>query len=291
MRAKVFYEICSRKTLYLGDNELIIGERGVAPKAVSTYPELTCHSVEDLTLLNDRETNPYLVSSSALELYKEKIIPYWEGRTMKERIFSQMDREWLDAYEAGIFTEFMEQRAPGHTTLDGKFYHKGLDRFKDDIHWALGALDFALDPLATDKREELKAMLIACDAVILLSDRYADYARELSEKATSPERASELLKISEICRKIPRNNPETFQEALQMYWFMHLATITELNGWDAMNPGHLDRYFYPFYQKDLSEGTLTKGVGQGTALCLLDKVQQPSRPAKGGGNGQGERNL
>jgi pyruvate formate-lyase/glycerol dehydratase family glycyl radical enzyme len=282
MRAKVFYEICSRKTLYLGDNELIIGERGVAPKAVSTYPELTCHSVEDLTLLNDRETNPYLVSSSALELYKEKIIPYWEGRTMKERIFSQMDREWLDAYEAGIFTEFMEQRAPGHTTLDGKFYHKGLDRFKDDIHWALGALDFASDPLATDKREELKAMLIACDAVILLSDRYADYARELSEKATSPERASELLKISEICRKIPRNNPETFQEALQMYWFMHLATITELNGWDAMNPGHLDRYFYPFYQKDLSEGTLTKESAKELLSAFWIKFNNHPAPPKVG---------
>lgn len=282
MRAKLLYEICSKKTLYLGDDELIVGERGSAPKAVSTYPELTCHSLEDLETLNSRKTNPYLVSDGTFRLYADEIIPYWRGRTMGERIFSQMEKEWREAYEAGIFTEFMEQRAPGHTTLDGKFYKKGLGRFKEEIGESLDALDFSKDPKAMEKREELNAMLIACDGVILLSHRYARHAHSLSETCFDLRRKDELLHIADICHRIPEQAPETFHEALQMYWWMHLATITELNGWDAMNPGHLDRYFYPFYESDLKKGILTREAARELLSAFWIKFNNHPAPPKVG---------
>ena len=95
-------------------------------------------------------------------VYAEEIIPFWQGRSQRDRIFAEMTQEWIDAYEAGIFTEFMEQRAPGHTVLDDKIYRKGMLDFKEDIDAALAGLDFMTDPAAYDKQEELKAMAVSC---------------------------------------------------------------------------------------------------------------------------------
>ncbi|MFW5693279.1 MAG: pyruvate formate lyase family protein, partial [Thermoguttaceae bacterium] len=268
MRARAFAWLYEHQTLYLGDDELIVGERGPRPKAVSTYPELTCHSADDLRILSTREKTPYLVTDADIERYEREIIPFWRGRTMRERIFEGLPDEWKDAYEAGIFTEFMEQRAPGHTTLDGKFYARGLRDFQANIAEALDRLDFLHDPEATAKREELQAMHIACDAVIRFAQRHAELAEARAAEETHPERRKELERIAATCRRVPAHAPRTFREALQMYWFMHLGTITELNGWDAMNPGHLDRYFHPFYQRDLASGELTEEEARELLQCF-----------------------
>lgn len=256
-RALAFKDLCEKKTLYLGNDELVVGERGPFPKAVSTYPELNCHSMEDLEILDSREKNPYRVSKKCMEVYAEKVIPYWSGRTMRDKIFADIGDEWKETYAAGYFTEFMEQRAPGHTTLDGKFYTRGMEDFKKDIDESIAGLDFRNDPEAGKKREQLKAMGITCDAVIIFAERHADLALKMASEEKNPVRKKELERIASNCRQVPRHSPRDFWEALQMYWFMHLGTITELNGWDAMNPGHLDRYFHPFYARELESGAIT----------------------------------
>ena len=176
LRALNFKNICEKKTVYIGKDELIVGERGPFPKAVSTFPELTCHSVEDLQILNSRPMTRYAVSNEDIATYAKEVIPYWQGRTMRERVFRQVPPEWQAAYTAGLFTEFMEQRAPGHTTLDGNIYQKGMLDFKADIADHLARLDYLNDPQATDKAEELKAMDISCDAAIVLAERHAELA-------------------------------------------------------------------------------------------------------------------
>ena len=186
LRAMNFYEICKQKTIYIGEDELIVGERGPRPKAVPTFPELTCHSVEDLHILNTRELQRYTISQEDIDTYEREVIPYWKGRTQRERIFSHVPKEWKEAYEVGMFTEFMEQRAPGHTALDGKVYQYGLLDLKKRIEGELSALDFMNDPEATDKQEELTAMSISCDAAILLAERHADLADEMSLRERSP---------------------------------------------------------------------------------------------------------
>ena len=133
LRALTFLDHCKKKTLYFGDDELIVGERGPYPKAVPTFPELTCHSVEDLHVLNTREQQRYTIDQNEIDIYEKEVIPYWKGRTQRERIFDHVPIEWKQAYEAGLFTEFMEQRAPGHTALDGKIYRKGMLDFKKEI--------------------------------------------------------------------------------------------------------------------------------------------------------------
>ena len=160
-RALVFRHLMEHRTITIGEGELIVGEKGPAPKATPTYPELCCHTLSDLDILDSREKIPFKVSPETREIYEKEIIPFWQGKTMRERLFAEMTDEWLAAYEAGIFTEFMEQRAPGHTVADEKIYRRGLRDFQADIDASLAKLDYATDRDAYAKGEELKAMRIA----------------------------------------------------------------------------------------------------------------------------------
>lgn len=282
LRALTFLDHCQRKTIYIGEDELIVGERGPKPKAVPTFPELTCHSVEDFHVLNTREMQRYYTSEEDIETYAREVIPYWQGRTQRERIFSHVPETWRAAYEAGLFTEFMEQRAPGHTALDGKIYRQGMLDLQREIEAHIAQLDYLHDPLANDKAEEWKAMAISCQAVIVFAERHAELAEAMAEKTTDPRRAAELREIARVCRRVPAHKPETFREAIQMYWFVHLGTITELNGWDAMNPGHFDQHLTPFYERELAAGTLTREAAKELLCCFWIKVNNHPAPPKVG---------
>lgn len=282
LRARNFYEICKKKTIYIGKDELIVGERGPVPKAVPTFPELTCHTVEDLHTLDSRELQPYHISQADIDTYEREVIPYWQGRTQRERIFSHVSREWEEAYHAGVFTEFMEQRAGGHTAMDGKMYRRGLLDTKALIAEALDKLDFINDPEATDKQQELQAMDISCDAAILFAERHAELAEKMAAEETDAQRRAELLKIADVCRWVPAHAPRDLQEAIQMYWFVHLGTVTELNGWDCMNPGHIDQHLYPFYQKGIADGTLTRDKAKELISCFWIKFNNQPAPPKVG---------
>lgn len=282
LRALAFRHLMEHKTIVILDDELIVGERGPAPKATPTYPELCCHSLEDLDVLDRREKVPYAVSEDARRIYAERIIPFWRGKTMREAIFDAMTDEWKAAYEAGVFTEFMEQRAPGHTVLDDKIYRRGLLDVQADIDRALARLDFLRDPEAYDKQEELRAMRIACDAVMRFAARHAERARALAEAEAEPRRRAELERIAEVCAWVPAHAPRDFWEALQAYWFVHLGVITELNGWDSFCPGHLDQHLYPFYVRDLESGRLTREQAKELLECLWVKFNNQPAPPKVG---------
>ena len=282
LRAMNFLDHCQKKTLYLGDDELIVGERGPAPKMVPTFPELTCHSVEDLSVLNNRDQQRYITSEEDIATYAREVIPYWQGKTIRERIFNHVPAQWLSAYEAGLFTEFMEQRAGGHTALDGQIYKKGMLDYKRQIAAEIKALDYLNDPGATDRFEELSAMDISCDAVIVFANRHAELAESLAAKTADQQRTAELKNIAEVCRRVPANKPRNFHEAIQMYWFVHLGTITELNGWDAMNPGHFDQHLAPFYEAEVAAGTLTREQAKELLCCFWIKVNNHTAPPKVG---------
>jgi formate C-acetyltransferase len=282
MRGLCFKHLCEHKTIYIGDLELIVGERGPAPKVVPTYPELTCHSLQDLRILSTRPKISYGLDPRCMEVYEKTIIPYWKGRSLRDRIFAELPEEWRAAYDAGIYTEFMEQRAPGHTVLDDKIYHRGMLDFKREIAASTASIDFANDPEAYDKREALKGMDAACDAMILFAERHAQLAQEKAAGEKDPARKRELEKIADVCRHVPAHAPRDFQEALQYYWFCHLAVITELNGWDSFNPGHLDQHLYPFYKKGLDEGTLTTEQAREQLEAFFVKFNNHPSPPKVG---------
>jgi len=282
LRARNFYEICKKKTLYIGRDELIVGERGPVPKAVPTFPELTCHTVEDLHVLDTRDLQPYHISQQDIDTYEREVIPYWQGRTQRERIFGHVSKEWEEAYHAGVFTEFMEQRAGGHTAMDGKMYRRGLLDCKQLIAQEIAALDYINDPEATDKEQELEAMAISCDAAILFAERHAELAEKMAAEEQDEQRRKELLKIADVCRWVPAHAPRDLWEAIQMYWFVHLGTVTELNGWDCMNPGHIDQHLWPFYQQGIADGTLTREKAKELISCFWIKFNNQPAPPKVG---------
>lgn len=257
-RALAFKYILEHKYICVNEGELIVGERGPAPKATPTYPEICIHSLQDLEILNDRPKVSFKSDETTRAAYRDIIIPYWKGKSNRDRIFQNLPQEWKEAYTAGVFTEFQEQRAPGHTALGIKMFRTGLLDLKEEIAESLAKTDLVNDPEGVDKRDELRAMDIVCDAMIRYAERYAERLEELAAEEKDPVRKKELEKMAAICRRVPAHAPTTVHEALQHYWFIHLGVVTELNPWDSFNPGRLDQSLYPLYKKQLEEGTVTQ---------------------------------
>ena len=281
-RALCLKYVLKNKKIFIDDNELIVGERGPEPKAVPTYPEICLHSLEDLDILDSRAKVAYKVSKETKAIYKEKIIPFWKGKTIREKIFSAMEDQWLDSFNAGIFTEFQEQRSPGHTAGGELIYQKGFNDLKTDISQYLEGVDFLKDKNALEKQEVLNSFDIAADALIVFAKRHAVELEERAKGAKDKKRKSEFESMARICRKVPANKPETFHEALQYYWFLHVGIITELNPWDAYNPGRFDQNLYPFYKKDIENGTLTKEEAKELLCCFWIKFHNHPAPPKVG---------
>ncbi len=282
LRALTFQHIMENKTLCINYGELIVGEKGEQPQYAPSFPELCCHTPEDLEVMNQREKIFFKVNEEAKRVQREKIIPFWEHRSMRKRILEEMSPEWLDCYESGIFTEFMEQRGPGHTVADGKMYAKGFMDFKADIEQHIEALNFLEDSEAYEKKSQLEAMKICCDAIMTYGKRYAQYAREMAKIETDEERKADLLEIEANCQVVPTHKPETFAQAIQMYWFVHIGVTTEINPWDALSPGRLDQHLYPFYKKGLEDGSLTREKAKELLQCLWVKFNNQPAPPKVG---------
>jgi formate C-acetyltransferase len=282
LRAMTFQNIMAKKTLVINEGELIVGEKGERPQMSPTFPELCCHTLEDFAVMDGREKIFFKVSTDAKKTQEEQIIPYWQNRSMRSMMLKQMSPEWLKCYGSGIFTEFMEQRGPGHTVCDGKIYTKGFLEFKEDIQKQIETLNVLKDPEAYDKKTELEAMKICCDAIMCYGERYAQYARELAEAQIDESRKKELLQIATNCDVVPAHKPETYQQAIQMYWFVHIGVTTEINPWDALSPGRLDQHLYPFYKKEIDAETLTREKAKELLECLWVKFNNQPAPPKVG---------
>ena len=282
LRALVLKEYFSRKTLYLGDGELIVGEKGRDPQSSPTFPELTCHTLEDMHIMNDRKVVNYSVTEQDLADQEYIIIPYWQGKSMRDKILSSMTEEWKDCYAAGMFTEFMEQRGPGHTCGGKNVFIKGYADYKEEIREAIEALDFLNDTEAVAKKDELEAMLIDCDAVMILGERYRELLEKEASACSEPVRKSELEQMAANLRVVPAHAPQTYWQAIQLYWFTHLAVTSELNPWDAFSPGRLDQHLYPFYERDVEAGVLDDEKALELLECLWVKFNNQPAPVKVG---------
>lgn len=282
LRAYTFKQLMEKKTICINDGELLVGERGPGPQATPTYPELCCHSLDDLDVISERKKISFKVSEEVKRTQQEKIIPYWSGLSMREKIFDSMSSAWLDCYQAGLFTEFMEQRAPGHTVADDKIYRIGMRDFMATIDLKLNELNNEDDPEKVAKQEQLQAMAICAEALIRFAERHAELAEEKARGEEDNARKTELLAIARVCRQVPANAPRNMWEALQYYWFVHLGVITELNTWDAFCPGRLDQHLEPFYHHDLATGNLDREKAKELLQCFWVKFNNQPAPPKVG---------
>lgn len=268
-------------SLPLEPGQLIVGLRGTGVSEVPTYPEITVHSIEDLEILDSRRICPYKVDVEAKKIYEEEVIPFWKGRSMRDLIFSNMSEEWLKAYRAGIFTEFMEQRAPGHTAGGERIFRMGVLQVLEEIEDAMKKLD-PRDPEYYDKMEELKAMKIVGEAILTYARRYVELLEKLASEEEDPKRREELRQMIEICKHVPANPPRTFWEALQHYWLIHVGIVYETNPWDSFTPGRLDLWLYPFYKRDVEEGRLTREKAKELLQAFFIKFNSQPAPPKVG---------
>ena len=282
MRALAFKHFMENRSLCINDHELIVGEKGDSPQAAPTFPELCCHTLEDMNVMDSRDIIFFKVNDNDRKIQEKEIIPYWEKRSLRNKMLNNLGEEWKKCYGAGIFTEFMEQRGPGHTVGGDVFYRKGFLDLKAEAQAHLDALDFINDKEALRKKQELEAMKICCDAIIIYAKRYEKYAKELAEKESDPVRKAELLQIAENCSVVPAHAPQTYYQALQMYWFVHIGVTTELNPWDAFSPGRLDQHLYPFYKNDTASGVLDDAKALELLECLWVKFNNQPAPPKVG---------
>ncbi|MDU1456106.1 MAG: glycyl radical protein [Paeniclostridium sordellii] len=282
LRALAFKHYMENRTLCINEGELIVGEKGDSPQSTPTYPELCCHTMEDLDIMDRRDIISFKVSDDVKKIHEEEIIPFWKNRQIRAKIVNSMEKEWLDCYENGVFTEFMEQRAPGHTVCGGEIYKKGFKDFKQEIIDEIEKLDFVNDKDAYDKKAQLEAMSIACDAIMIYGKRYAEYARELAQKETDENKKKDLLLIASNCDVVPANKPQTFHQAVQMYWFVHVGVTTELNIWDAFSPGRFDQHLNPFYENDINENRIDRDNAKEILECLWVKFNNQPAPPKVG---------
>lgn len=282
LRALAFKYYMENRTLCINEDELIVGEKGDSPQASPTFPELCCHTVEDMEVMDSRDRIFFKVDEKTMEVHKEEIIPYWENRSLRHKILNNIGEEWKRCYEAGIFTEFMEQRGPGHTVGGDKFYKKGFLQLKQEAQDSIDKLDFMKDKDALSKKHQLEAMKIACDAIIAYAKRYSVYAREMAQKEENSLRKQELLTIADNCDIVPANPPQNYYQAIQMYWFVHIGVTTELNPWDAFSPGRLDQHLYPFYKTDAAQGSLDDEKALELLECLWIKFNNQPAPPKVG---------
>lgn len=282
LRALAFKHFMENKSICINEGELIVGEKGDGPQAAPTFPELCCHTLEDMHIMNDRDLISFKVTKEDLKIQEDEIISYWEKRSIRNKIINSMGKEWKECYESGIFTEFMEQRGPGHTVGSENIYKYGFLDYKKKIQKTIEKLDFLNDKEALDKKQELNAMSICCDAIITLGKRYAELAHKLAKIEKDPVRKEELLEIAKNCEVVPAHKPKTYWQAIQMYWFVHIGVTTELNPWDAFSPGRLDQHLNGFYIKDCEDGILNEERG----LELLENLwikfnNQPAPPKVG----------
>lgn len=279
-RALCFKYIMENKSLYIGEQELIAGERGPAPKAAPTYPEVCLHSLEDLDILHSRPKVSFRVSEETRKIYEETIIPFWKGKTNREKLMELMSTRWINAYNAGIFTEFQEQRAPGHTVSGKKIWKKGMLDLIDECNAAIVSFENNNEKDNGFKIDELKAMKIAARALITFAERNAAELDRRAAAETDPQRREELKLMADICRRVPARAPGTFHEALQHYWFIHLGVITEVNPWDSFSPGRLDQHLLPFYEKGIEDGSLTSEKARELLQCFWIKFNNHPAPPK-----------
>jgi formate C-acetyltransferase len=166
--------------------------------------------------------------------------------------------------------------------LDDKIYRAGLLDFQRVIAQTTAELGPAGDPQVDAQRAQLAGMAIACDAMMRFAERHAELAERRAAETPDPQRRRELTRIAAICRRVPAHAPRDFHEALQAYWFCHLGVIMELNGWDAFSPGHLDQHLLPFYERGLSDGSLTRELARELLECFFIKFNNHPAPPKVG---------
>ncbi|MGE5626500.1 MAG: glycyl radical protein [Solirubrobacterales bacterium] len=276
-RAKAFKDTCEQIETIIFDGELIVGAIGEFRKCGILTPEFSWTWVDrEMDNFDKRIQDPYIMTDEQRAFVRKEIFPYWKGKSLEEAFLSQLPKETAKiAVDTGIVDNDSKWRqAVGEITPDYQdvLFKKGFSGIIKE------ALEY-LEKLSTTSAEDLKkidfynSIIITSEGIINLAKRYSEKAFDMASLEKDPKRKAELLKISEICNKVPKNPPETFHEAIQFLWFTQLGGILSENPL-ALNIGRFDQFMYPFYKSDLEKGITTKEDVQELIEALWLKLSE-----------------
>jgi pyruvate formate-lyase/glycerol dehydratase family glycyl radical enzyme len=260
-RARALEKILSEMTIFIDGDELIVGNQCSKPRSSPVFPEFSCKWLEaELDRLAKRTADVFLISEDTKKTLREDVFPYWDGKTNNEYATSLMKPEAFEAHNALVYTVGNYfYNGVGHISANhGKVLRGGLNAVIAEAEAAKANFDFA-DAKQMKSRHFLESTILSNQAVIAFAHRFAGEAERLAGIENKAERKAELLEIARICRKVPAQPAETFQEAIQSFWFIHLVIQIESNG-HSISPMRFDQYCYPFYQA--SKGSLAPEKAQ-----------------------------
>ena len=271
-RAKAFAHILENIPIVIRDLELIVGSTTIAPRGCQTYPEFSYEWLEaEFDTVETRSADPFYISEKTNQELKEANA-YWKGKTTSELATSYMEPETLLAMEHNIFTPGNYfYNGVGHVTVKyGEVLAIGFSGIKAKAQAELDKLCLA-DGDYQKKSRFLEAVMISCDAAIEYARRYARLALKEAEECTDPVRKRELLQIAQNCANVPEKGATGFYEACQSFWFVQQLLQIESSG-HSISPGRFDQYMYPYYQKDMESGKITREFAQELMDCIWVKL-------------------
>lgn len=271
-KAKAFEHILKHLPIIIRPEELIVGSTTLAPRGCQTYPEFSYEWLEaEFDTVATRSADPFFIAEDTKKKLKE-VNAYWKGKTTSELATSYMAPETIRAMEHNFFTPGNYfYNGVGHVTVHyDQVLNLGIKGIKEKAKKEKESCSFG-DANYAAKMTFLEAVLICCDAVIIYANRYASLAASMAERENNTFRKRELLKISDICKKVPENPAESFQEACQSFWFVQQLLQVESSG-HSISPGRFDQYMYPFYEKDIQAGNLTREYAQELIDCIWVKL-------------------
>ena len=271
-RAKAFAHILENIPIVIRDLELIVGSTTIAPRGCQTYPEFSYEWLEaEFDTVETRSADPFYISEKTKQELKEANA-YWKGKTTSELATYYMEPETLLAMEHNIFTPGNYfYNGVGHVTVKyGEVLAIGFSGIKAKAQAELDKLCLA-DGDYQKKSRFLEAVMISCDAAIEYARRYARLALKEAEECTDPVRKRELLQIAQNCANVPEKGATGFYEACQSFWFVQQLLQIESSG-HSISPGRFDQYMYPYYQKDMESGKITREFVQELMDCIWVKL-------------------
>jgi len=253
----VMYRLFSELPVDIAPGELIVGSPTVRPRAAQLFPEVQAGWLDaELDAIEVRGWDPLQMSAEDKREVREDILPYWKGRTIAERLFAQCPPEtapliYLEpgvwpTRSTGIIDNYsLIQKGVGTVVPNyRKVLEEGVNGILRDIDGQLGLLDLAI-PENVERRVFLRSARRALEGLLKLADRYAQRALELASAEPDEIRRKELLRIHRTCNRVPANSPRDFYEAVQSFWFTHVAIRIEESG-HSLSPGRFDQYMFPF---------------------------------------------
>lgn len=273
-RAKALSSVLSNMDIYIHEGELIVGNQARKPRAGPLFPEYAHEWI--LSQVDTFATRPgdrFHIDEADRALLRE-VLPYWQGRSLRDRWVASLPGETLSAMTSGVVAnENYTMSGPGHLVPDyEKLLHLGLKGIKEEIAHHTGQVP-SKDPAQETRLAFYRAASLVCDAAIAYARRYARLAEELAEGTRDPLRRAQLRKVASVCRRVPEAPASTFWEALQSIWFIQVTAQIESNGL-SIAPGRFDQYLHPFYREDLASGRLTRAEALNLLECLFCKLAE-----------------